>query len=76
MAQHELALHLQKVSINSGDFELEVRSAGTKLGELHFSKGTVDWRPAYSKGTEYRLAWEKLPAIFEEKGRKIVQKRP
>jgi len=76
VAQHELALHLQKVSISGRDFELEVRSAGKKLGELHFSKGTVDWRPAYSKGTEYRLAWEKLAELFEEKGRKFVQKRP
>ncbi len=76
MAQHELALHLQKASISGGDFELEVRSVGKELGQLQFSEGNVEWRPKYLKGTEYRLAWAKPAELFEQKGRKFVQRRP
>jgi hypothetical protein len=61
--------------LTSGDLELEVRSSNSKLGELHISKGSVDWRPANSKGTEYRMTWEKFAAFMQENGRTSVSKR-
>lgn len=75
MAAHDLSLQMQRVLVSSGDLELEVRSGKSKLGELHISKGSVDWRPVNSKGTEYRMTWEKFASVMQENGNPVVAKR-
>jgi hypothetical protein len=40
------------------DVEFAVFSDGKKFGEVHLSRGTIDWHPAHSKKVEYSHTWE------------------
>jgi hypothetical protein len=51
------------------DVEFTITSDGRKLGEVHLSKGTIDWRPVGAKKVEYRLSWEKFAELMSGHGR-------
>ena len=40
-----------------------------KVGELHISKGSVDYYPKGAQKKHYRFYWDELTALFEEKGK-------
>jgi hypothetical protein len=57
----------QGLVINS-DVEFVVSSNGKKLGEVHLSKGTIDWRPAGAKKAEYKISWERFAELMTSEG--------
>lgn len=65
MPVHEIRMSLPRASIVNTDVEIEVFSDNAKLGELHLSKGTIDWRPAHT-AREIRLPWERFARLMEE----------
>ena len=65
MPVHEIRMSLPRASVINSDVEIEVWSDGVKLGELHLSKGTIDWRPAHT-ARETRLPWEKFARLMED----------
>jgi hypothetical protein len=65
MPVHEIRLSLPRASVINADVEIEVWSDDAKLGELHLSKGTIDWRPAHA-AREIRLPWERFARLMEE----------
>ena len=65
MPIHDIRMSLPRALIVNTDVEIEVYSDGEKLGELHLSKGTIDWRPAHSP-REIKLPWERFARLMEE----------
>jgi hypothetical protein len=65
MAVHKVTMNLPRNIVVNSDVELEIYSNGKKLGELHVSKGSIDWRPNRTKKTEYRLEWEDFALLME-----------
>jgi hypothetical protein len=65
MPVHEIRLSLPRASVINTDVEIEVWSDNTKLGELHLSKGTIDWRPAHTS-REIRIPWERFARLMDE----------
>lgn len=65
MATHKITMSLPAGVVINSDIEFVVMSGTTKLGELHLSKGSIDWRPKNSKKTEYRLTWERFAKLME-----------
>jgi len=65
MPVHEIKMSVPAGLVLNSDVEFEVVSGGTKLGELHLSRGSVDWRPSRSKKTEYRVPWERFATLME-----------
>jgi hypothetical protein len=58
-------MSLPRASVVNTDVEIEVFSDGEKLGELHLSRGTIDWRPAHSP-REIKLEWERFARLMEQ----------
>lgn len=58
-------MSLPSASVINTDVEIKVFSDAAKLGELHISKGSVDWLPA-RRPVEIRLSWEKFAQVMEE----------
>jgi hypothetical protein len=69
MARHAITMSLPTGVVINADVVFSIAGDGQKLGELHISKGTVDWRPAHAKKIEYRLSWERFAALMSEHGR-------
>ncbi|HET7309728.1 MAG TPA: hypothetical protein VFJ17_00220 [Mycobacteriales bacterium] len=58
-------MSLPSASVINSDVEIEVWSDNAKLGELHLSKGTIDWRPAHT-AREIKLSWEKFARLMDD----------
>jgi hypothetical protein len=57
---HNVKMSLPQGLVINSDIEFSITSNGKKLGEVHLSKGTIDWRPAGAKKAEYKVGWEKF----------------
>lgn len=53
------------------DVQFIIKRDGYKLGELHVSKGNLEWVPAGSKIKTYRLRWAQVATLFEDNGRLV-----
>ena len=60
----EMSIPTTKVVLNA-DVVFEVRSDDEKLGELHVSKGSIDWYP-YLARTPVTLTWEHFDRLMRE----------
>ena len=70
MPRHEVTMSLPKGVVINADVVFVIAGDGQKLGELHLSRGTIDWRPAHAKKIEYRLGWERFAEFMQEHGRR------
>jgi hypothetical protein len=64
MATHVIEVELPAKVVLHKDVRFTIRSDGAKLGELHISKGTIDWLPA-NKQSAISLSWEKFAELVE-----------
>jgi hypothetical protein len=64
MATHEIEVELPAKVVLHKDVRFTIRSDGAKLGELHISKGSIDWLPA-NKQLAISLSWEKFADLVE-----------
>ena len=71
MASHSISMKQPKEVILGKDVKFSIKRNGRKLGELHVSKGNLEWVPAASKVKTYRLRWAQVAALFEEEGRLV-----
>ena len=67
MAKHRIQAAIPKIEITNTDIEVKVWRDETLLGELKTSKGSVDWRPAYSQ-YHYSMDWAKFDNMMKEQG--------
>ncbi len=67
MAQHEVDMRIPTTKIVlHADVIFEVRSDGTKLGELRVSQGTIDWYPSNAK-IPAKLTWEQFDRLMQDR---------
>jgi hypothetical protein len=52
VAEHEIEITLPRKALMNVDAKILIKSDGRKLGELHVSKGTVDWKAKGKKTGE------------------------
>jgi hypothetical protein len=71
MASHAISMKQPQEVILGKDVRFIIKRDGRKLGELHVSKGNLEWVPAGSKVKTYRLRWAQVAAIFEDEGRLV-----
>lgn len=71
MPAHQIRMSLPQGLVINSDVEFIVMSGESKLGELHLSRGSIDWRPKRSKKVEYVMRWEKFAELMEEHGRRV-----
>jgi hypothetical protein len=65
MPEHDIEITLPSKPLVNVDATIVVRSDGQKLGELHISKGSVDWKAA-GKQRAKPISWERLAALLDE----------
>lgn len=65
MAKHEIRMDQSLRDLGKVDVVLQVVIDGSKRGELHVSKGGVDWWPRSSKRTKHTVTWSKLAELLE-----------
>jgi hypothetical protein len=71
MATHLISMKQPKEVVLGKDVIFSIKRDGQKLGELHVSKGNLEWVPAGSKVKTYRLRWSQVAALFEDNGRLV-----
>ena len=70
MATHNIELRQNARLVSNSDIVFVVSNDDEgKLGELHLSKGGVDWLPGKSKKRYYRFTWEQLRVALEDRSR-------
>jgi hypothetical protein len=64
---HEIKFRIPECELNSVDANFEVFEDDVKIGTLHVSKGSVDWRP---KGPSnwYCMDWAKFGELMKANG--------
>ena len=70
MPKHRIEMALPVNLIMNADARFVVFSDDQKLGELHISRGTIDWWPG-KKQKGRRLSWEQFDRLMDEQGRTI-----
>ncbi len=63
MAEHEIQITLPRKALMNVDAKILIKSEGKKLGELHISKGTVDWKAKGKKQAKY-FTWERFAEVL------------
>jgi len=71
MATHSISMKQPEEVVLGKDVIFLIKRDGRKLGELHVSKGNLEWVPAGSKAKTYRLRWAQVATLFEENGRLV-----
>jgi hypothetical protein len=71
MATHSISMKQPEEVVLGKDVIFLIKRDGRKLGELHVSKGNLEWVPAGSKVKTYRLRWAQVADLFEENGRLV-----
>lgn len=71
MATHSISMKQPEEVVLGKDVRFLIKRDGRKLGELHVSKGNLEWVPAGSKVKTYRLRWAQVAILFEENGRLV-----
>jgi len=69
MPRHEVTMSLPKGVVINADVVFVIAGDGQKLGELHLSRGTIDWRPKGHRQV-FELDWEQFDDLMRERGRK------
>jgi hypothetical protein len=65
VAKHEIRMDQSIRDLGRVDLVLQVVIDGAKRGEIHISKGGVDWWPRNSKRVKHRWTWSKLADLLE-----------
>lgn len=63
---HDVKFSIRDRDLGKIDLELCVKNDGRKLGELHISKGGIDWYPK-SAQQPISLKWADLARLIEGK---------
>ena len=69
MPKHEIRYSIPAAEVVNSDVEFGVWSDGKLLGQLHISRGSLDWTPGHSPLC-YTMSWERFAEVFEQHGRR------
>lgn len=68
MPAHELTCRVPSTLVVNKDLVVEIRSDDELLGNLHISRGSIDWAPANTSARGRTLSWEKFDEIMRLHG--------
>lgn len=73
----DVTIELPPLDLGKVDTKLIVRDGKAKLGELHFSKGNLDWWPKGRSVNKKTITWLKLAELIEAEGtaKKVPRKK-
>ena len=64
MPEHEIEIALPRKALINADAMIVIRSDGKKLGEMHLSKGSLDWKSTRKRGVR-SISWERLADLLD-----------
>jgi hypothetical protein len=68
MPTHKIYLHFPRpLEVVNSDAVVEIHSGDEHHGDLHFSRGSIDWRPTRAS-TSYWLDWERFAELMVKYG--------
>jgi hypothetical protein len=62
-------------TVLNADVIFKISNNSGKLGELHISKGNVEWVPSKASIKKKRLSWEKFAEMMSSDAVRTVRKR-
>ena len=65
MATHKVTMRQPSEIEVTTDFEFVVRENGKKIGELHVSKGSIEWLPSNGR-YKRRMRWSKFAELMNQ----------
>ncbi len=65
MAKHTITMRQPTEQILNKDVEFVIRENGRKLGELHVSKGSIEWIPNNGR-YKRRMRWSKFAKLMKD----------
>jgi hypothetical protein len=65
MATHKVTMRQSNQIEVSTDVEFVIKENGRKIGELHVSKGSIEWLPSNGR-YKRRMRWSKFSQIMEQ----------
>lgn len=65
MPKHKVTMRQPKEIVMNSDVEFVVRENGRKLGELHVSKGSIEWLPSNGR-YKRRMRWSKFAELMSQ----------
>jgi len=65
MATHRVIMRQPREQIVNTDIEFIIREETSKLGELHVSKGSIEWFPSNGR-YKNRMSWSKFARMTQE----------
>jgi hypothetical protein len=73
---HKVTMEVPKAkSVLNKDIIFEISNNNGKLGELHVSKGNIEWVPSGNSVKKKRLSWEKFAEKMSADDVKTVRTR-
>ena len=72
MPRHKVIMRQPRDQVMNADIEFIVREGSRKLGELHVSKGGIEWLPNNGR-YKRRMSWAKFAALMEDQ-RRVVRR--
>ncbi len=74
MPRHEVQFDVPWRPLERADVVFTVRVDGQALGELHVSKGALDWKPRYQQHYR-RLTWSQFDQLAQREGNRVDRPR-
>jgi hypothetical protein len=65
MASHDVTLKRAKAEIINSDVVFEIKKNSRKLGELHISRGAIEWVPNNAR-YKRRMSWTKFAQLMQD----------
>ena len=65
MASHKVIMRQPNQTEVSSDVEFIIKENGRKIGELHVSKGSIEWLPSNGR-YKRRMRWSKFAEIMAQ----------
>lgn len=67
MATHNVIMRQPRDKIVNSDVVFVIKEGDKKLGELHVSKGSIEWKPSNGR-FKRRMRWSKFAEFMESEG--------
>jgi hypothetical protein len=62
--KHDIEISLPTKPLKNVDATVAIWSDGEKLGEMHMSRGSLDWKSAH-KRTAKSIPWERVKELLD-----------
>jgi len=73
---HEIGMDFPKLkTLGGSDVVFRVSNNKRKLGDLHVSKGNIEWIPSKKQTKRKRMSWEKFAEFMSGDQVRTVRKR-